>query len=87
MILSTQTEIDQMRYEKACKIAHHAVLRQQNVQKCHIHGRGRNVVAHADLLLPQALVHGIRNGIAVQHRNQQSVLLQIVSCCCAVIEF
>ena len=75
----TQCEIQQMRYQKTGEIAHHAVFWKQDIEKNHIQCGGQNVVADADLLLTQALGHGICDGIAVEHGNQQGVQPQELS--------
>lgn len=59
--------------EKAEKVTFHSVFRQQKIQKKHIHGIGDDVVADAYFLLTQTLGHGVGDGVAVEHGNQQSV--------------
>lgn len=60
-----QTEIDDMGYKKADKIALHAVFWEQNVQKSYIHGVGENIVPDGMLLLSKPLDHGIGHVITV----------------------
>ena len=71
--MQAQKKIYQMGYEKTDKVSHHAVLRQQIPQKEHIHGRGQDIEPDTNFLLSQSLRHGICNGIAVEHRNQEGV--------------
>lgn len=59
--------------KKTEKVTFHSVFRQQKIQKKHIHGIGDDVVADAYFLLPQTLGHGVGDGVAVEHGNQQSV--------------
>ena len=59
--------------EKTEKVTFHSVFRQQKIQKKHIHGIGDDVVADAYFLLPQTFGHGVGDGVAVEHGNQQSV--------------
>ena len=59
--------------EKAEKVALHPVLGQEKIQKQHIHEIGDDIVADADLLLPQPLGHGVGDGVAVEHGDEQGV--------------
>ena len=59
--------------KKTEKVTSHSVFRQQKIQKKHIHGIGDDVVADAYFLLPQTFGHGVGDGVAVEHGNQQSV--------------
>ena len=63
--------------EKADEVAGHTPAGEQYEQKNHIQKGSYNVISDTNMLLTKALGNGVSDGIAVKHRHQQRITLEV----------